>query len=69
MDMITDIIDPELIVIGDGLSYLFPHFKKSMLKELKKHCYKETYKNIKIVKSTLKNAAILGAALLFSKNG
>jgi len=69
MAVITDIIDPEIIIIGGGLSHLFPHFKKSMFLELKKHCYKETYKNLKIVQSKLKDAAIVGAASLFDKNG
>lgn len=69
MVVVTNIIDPELIVVGGGLSHLFTYFKKAMFIELKKHCYKETYKQLKIVKSKLKDVGILGAATLFYQDG
>jgi glucokinase len=59
------ILDPEIMVLGGGLSHFLPYFKKSMMKEIKKNCYRETYKKLKIIKSDLEDAAILGAAELF----
>jgi len=69
ISIVVDIIDPELIVLGGGLSNLFPYFKKPMLVELKKHCFAESFKKLKITRSTLKDVAILGAASLDSNYG
>lgn len=59
------VLDPEIIILGGGLSHFFPYFKKSMKQEIKRNCYRETYKNLKVMKSDLDDAAILGAAELF----
>ena len=58
--------DPEIIVLGGGVSNLFPYFRDYMLEEMKERL---TVKPPKIIKSSLQSkAAILGAASLVMKN-
>jgi glucokinase len=62
--VIVNIMDPELIILGGGLASMFPYFKKALYAEIKKHCFEQVYKNMRIIQSTLDNAAVLGAASL-----
>jgi len=67
--LIVNIIDPELIILGGGIASLFPYFKKTLYAEIKKHCFEHVYNNMKIIQSTLDNAAVLGAASLCECHG
>ena len=58
----VNIFDPDVIIIGGGISNAWKFFSKSMKKTVKERAY--VNKNPKIVKSKLKNAAILGSASL-----
>ena len=64
VQIVVNTIDPEIIVLGGGVSNAYPLFKKTMLQELKKRLYPLSFKKLKIVKSELKDAALLGAAAL-----
>ena len=62
--ILVNTYDPQLIVIGGDISKAFKLFKKSMLGELKKNVYSQTFDKLKVVKSCLYDAGILGAAEL-----
>jgi glucokinase len=62
--IVADALDPEMIVIGGGISKSFSLFKDEMIKELKKNTFKETFRKIKIVQSRLRDSGILGATAL-----
>jgi glucokinase len=64
LSVVITTIDPDIIILGGGLSNAFDIFKEPMMKELKKLVYPLSYSKVKIVKSKLKNAALLGAAEL-----
>ena len=57
-----NIFDPDVIIIGGGISNAWKFFSKSMKKTVKERAY--VNKNPTIVKSRLRDAAILGAASL-----
>ncbi len=61
----VNIFDPDVVIIGGGISNAWKFFSKSMEKAVKERCV--VNKNPKIVKSKLKHAAILGAASLVKK--
>lgn len=58
---IISLLNPELIVLGGGLSAAWPYFKKEMFKTIKERAL---FKDTPVVKSELKDAGILGASLL-----
>ena len=64
VSMIVNSIDPQIIILGGGVSKAYCLFKDSMLESLKEWIYKKTFSNIKIKASNTKNIAILGAASL-----
>ena len=59
--VVVNVLDPEIIILGGEISKSLPLFKKPMMAELKKHCYRHTFSKLRIVRSKLKDAAILGA--------
>lgn len=61
----VNIFDPDVVIIGGGISNAWKFFSKSMEKTVKEKAY--VNKNPKIVKGMLENAAILGAASLIRK--
>jgi len=61
----VNIFDPDVVIIGGGISHAWIFFSKSMKKTVKERAY--VNKNPIIVKSKLKDAAILGAASLVKK--
>ena len=64
LGIVVNTIDPEIIVLGGGISNAYDLFRDEMMKELKKSIYPLSFEKIKIVKSGLKDAALLGAASL-----
>ena len=61
---VIDVLDPEIIVLGGKISKGFPYFRKYLMPEIKKHCFRNTASKVKIVKSKYDNSPIVGAALL-----
>ncbi|MCX6706815.1 MAG: ROK family protein [Candidatus Woesearchaeota archaeon] len=66
LSIIVCALNPDIIVIGGGLSGSFGLFRKSMLKSMKENLfYKGTWKT-RVVKSASKEAGIAGAAALLN---
>ena len=64
---IINILDPNKISIGGGLSNAFSLFKKTMIEEIKHHSPSYLENDIKIYESKFKEkSAMLGATLLFN---
>ena len=64
LSVIICTLNPDIVVIGGGLSGSFDLFKKSMLISMKENLfYKGTWKT-RVVKSASKEAGIVGASLL-----
>lgn len=62
--MVLYAYDPQCIVIGGSISNAFPFFEKAMLKSLETFAYSKTIQKIKIFRSEVEDAALLGAAML-----
>lgn len=58
------VIDPQIIVIGGSVAQSYDLFIDSVWQELEKFPYQVVVRNLKIVKSELDNAALLGATHL-----
>lgn len=56
--------DPEAIILGGGITEAFPYFKDAIYQRLKEFPYKESIARLHIAPSQLKDAALLGAAML-----
>jgi glucokinase len=66
LSIIICTLNPDIVVLGGGLSGSFSLFRKSMLKSMKENLfYKKTW-NTMIVKSSSKEAGIVGAAALLN---
>ena len=65
ISIIINSIDPEIIVLGGSISKAYRFFKRPFFASLKKHTYKQAYKNIRIKTSRTEKAGVLGAASLF----
>jgi len=65
VSIIINSIDPEIIVLGGSISKAYRFFKRPFFASLKKHTYKQVYKNIRIKTSKIEKAGVLGAASLF----
>lgn len=61
-------IAPEMIILGGSVAKAFCFFKHSMFKTLKERIPKHQFKLLKIKESTLRNAGILGAAMLYKEH-
>lgn len=61
-------VDPEVIILGGSVSKAFKYFEKSMKTILEQFPYKHSIKKLKIVKSTVDNISVLGAAALYFEN-
>ena len=55
---------PEAIILGGGVSNAFPFFEESMYAGMNDFIFSRTLKQLKIMRSSLDNIAILGAAAL-----
>jgi glucokinase len=56
--------DPEIIILGGGVSNAYPYFKDRMWDRLRAFRYQNALKRLKIVQSKKPNIAILAAAAL-----
>ncbi len=59
-----NIFNPQIIIIGGGISGAFNLFKPMLLKAIKGQVMWPNFKGIKLVKAELKDSGITGAALL-----
>ncbi|MDG1752493.1 MAG: ROK family protein [Thalassotalea sp.] len=59
------VLDPQVIVIGGSVSKSYDLFIEALWRELADFPYKKVTKSLRIVKSELENAALLGAAHLY----
>ena len=59
-----NIFNPEMIVLGGGVSGAFSFFKNSLWKAIKKYTMWPHLKNLKIKKARLKDSALVGASIL-----
>jgi len=64
----VNIFNPEVIVLGGGVSGAFDLFKPMLLKEIKKQALSVHCKDLKIIKAMLEDSGMIGAALL-AKDG
>ncbi len=64
LSIIVDFYDPEMIVLGGGLSNFFRAFEKPMNEELEKKVFRRTFRKLKVVRAKLEQAGVIGAALL-----
>lgn len=60
--------DPEAIILGGSISKAYIFFEDSMKKSLNDFQFPETIKRLKILKSNVKNIALLGAAALVNND-
>ncbi len=67
LSVIANTIDPELIVLGGSVSKSFLYFKSTMMQTLKKHLFPRTYRTLKVVKSKITDASVIGAAMVAMK--
>ncbi len=61
---VINLLNPEIIILGGGLSNAWPYFKQEMFKTVKE---RSLFKDTLVVQSHLKDAGILGASLLAKK--
>ncbi|MFH1772702.1 MAG: ROK family protein [Candidatus Omnitrophota bacterium] len=59
-----NVFNPEIIVIGGGISEAFNLFKPFLISEIHNQAMWPQLKNLKVVKAKLKDAGVIGAALL-----
>ena len=60
----VNVFNPELIILGGGISGAFSLFKPLLWRELRRQAMWPHTKNLKLVKAKLKDAGIIGAGLL-----
>jgi len=66
---IINMIDPNIIVLGGGLSKAFDCFKKTMFSSIEENAPTFNYNNIIIVQSELgEKSSMLGASIMVKKN-
>lgn len=56
--------DPEMIVLGGGVSHAYPFFEKRMREKLAQFRFQDALKRLKIVQTKKPNIAVLAAAAL-----
>ena len=64
MQVVLYTYDPDAIIIGGGIASAFSYFEKAMWEQLANFPYPETVRRIKILPSSLEDAALLGASAL-----
>jgi len=63
-----NIFNPEMVVLGGGVSGAFSIFKKPLLATIKKYTMWPNLKGLKIKKAKLKDSAVIGASILAEEN-
>lgn len=69
ISMVYSMLTPDMIVLGGGVAKAFPYFKQSMLREVKKSTFNALRSKITVVKGKVKDAGIVGAAMLCYEKG
>ena len=64
MQVVLYTYDPEAIIIGGGIASAFSYFEQAMWEQLAMFPYPETVNHVRIIPSTLEDAALLGASAL-----
>lgn len=64
MEVILYAYDPDIVVLGGGITAAFPFFEEAMRQRLSQFPWQESVKHLRIVTSQLQDAALLGAAML-----
>ena len=64
MSYIAHIVDPDIFIIGGGVSNSFELFAKDLEERYKKYIYNVMKKNVNIQKAKLNDPGIIGAAML-----
>jgi glucokinase len=64
VQMVLYAYDPEIIVLGGGVSKALPYFEKRMREGLKKFRFQNSLKKLKIVQTRKPHIAVLAAAAL-----
>ncbi len=62
--LVLHTVDPELIILGGSVSNAFEYFETAMHRQLQTFAFPRTLESLQIVRSTLPNVAVLGAASL-----
>jgi glucokinase len=65
----VNIFNPEVIVLGGGISGAFRLFKPSLKETIKQYAMWPQVKGLKLIKAKLKDPGIIGAALLARQGG
>ena len=63
-----NIFNPEMVVLGGGVSGAFSVFKKPLLATIKRYTMWPNLKGLKIKKAKLKDSAVIGASILAEEN-
>ncbi len=63
-----NVFNPQVIIFGGGVSGAFKVFKPMLEKTIKKHTMWPQMKGLKLVKAQVKEAGLIGAALLAREN-
>ncbi|MDP2749601.1 MAG: ROK family protein [Nanoarchaeota archaeon] len=69
MSIVVNFYNPEMVVIGGGLSNFFENFETTMNSELQKQVFRQAFNKVKITKAKLNNSGVIGAALLAKTQG
>ncbi|HDP98485.1 MAG TPA: ROK family protein [bacterium] len=66
---IANIIDPEIVIIGGGVSAAGGNFIKTIEQKMKNYAIKQITKNLRVIRAKLGNdAGIVGAIILAEEN-
>jgi glucokinase len=57
--------DPEMIVLGGSISAALPFFEEAMRERLRQYAYPHALARLRLERSEVENAAVLGAAALY----
>ncbi len=64
LSVIANTYDPDTIILGGSVSKSFQYFRQTMNQTLKKHVFPMTGRHLKVTKSKLADASVIGAAML-----
>lgn len=68
LSVLVQLFDPEMIVLGGGVTKALKLFEEDMMDSMKAHTYPHLYEDLKIVRAgSGDNAGVVGAALIASE--